>query len=150
MINSLGVPRANQPHVRTEEGPPARVLNGTCRGQSASGAGHYPCRVAPHGRGALRLHGDLLDPDRLTASRTALHEHVAAALEFELQIGPALVSPDSITLGAVPDQPWRELCQAVRSAAIEWPAPDAVAPMTASAVTRGMPAPHHERTKRSS
>ena len=73
---------------------------------------------------------DELDADRLAALRTALHEHVATVPAFELQIGPALVSLHSITLDAVPDQPWRDLRQAVRSAAIESLGPDADATMT--------------------
>ena len=96
------------------------------------GIQHVPATrlVAPHAVERLDYYRDELDTDRLTALRTVLDEHVAMVPAFELQIGPCLVSLHSITLDAVPDQPWRNLRQAVRSAAVESLGPDAVAPMT--------------------
>jgi hypothetical protein len=87
----------------------------------------------------LDYYRDELDTDRLTALRTVLDEHVAMVPAFELQIGPCLFSLHSITLDAVPDQPWRNLRQAVRSAAVESLGPDAVAPMTGHGRCRPTP-----------
>jgi hypothetical protein len=72
---------------------------------------------------------DELTDAQLAALTTALRRHVASVPAFTLQIGPALVAAHTITLDAVPDQPWRDLRSAVRQAAVEALGPDAIDPM---------------------
>lgn len=75
-------------------------------------------------------HIDELTGEQLTTLASALREHLAAVPAFVLQIGPALVATHTITLDAVPDQPWRDLRLAVRQAATQALGSNAVAPMT--------------------
>lgn len=70
-----------------------------------------------------------LTEDQLTGLRTALTARIAGVPAFDLQVGPALVAAHSITLDAVPDQPWRQLRHAVRQAAVDALGADAVKPL---------------------
>jgi 2'-5' RNA ligase len=80
----------------------------------------------------LLPHVDDLTGEQLGRLRDALAEQIAALPAFELQVGPALLSLYSITLDAVPDEPWQQLRQAVRTAATAALGDDAVPPQTRS------------------
>jgi hypothetical protein len=73
---------------------------------------------------------DELMPAQITTLREALKQHLAVVPAFDLQVGPALVATHTITLDAVPDEPWRDLRSAVRQAATEALGPDAVSSAT--------------------
>lgn len=91
---------------------------------------HQPGRWLHLSVERLNHYLDELTDTQLSALTTALREHVAAVPAFTLQIGPALVATHTITLDAVPDQPWRDLRSAVRHAAAEALGPDTIDPMT--------------------
>jgi 2'-5' RNA ligase len=94
-------------------------------GLSRQPAGHLHMTVEQ-----LLVYADELPDDRLEQLQAALAAHVAQVPAFTLTIGPALVSVHSITLDAVPDEPWRVLRRAVRAAVTETLGPDAIPPMT--------------------
>ncbi|GAB4060575.1 2'-5' RNA ligase family protein [Catellatospora paridis] len=75
----------------------------------------------------LTRHLDELTPDQLETLTGELRARLATVPAFSLQVGPALVSAHSITLDAFPDQPWRQLRRAARSAAVASLGDDAVA-----------------------
>lgn len=63
-------------------------------------------------------HRDDLDDLRLTALCNSLRAELAEVPAFSLQVGPALPSAYSISLDAVPDEPWLRLRHTVRRAAV--------------------------------
>jgi 2'-5' RNA ligase len=73
---------------------------------------------------------DDLTQEQLGALSSELRARLAGVAPFDLSVGPALVSSTSITLDATPDEPWRQLCQAVRAAAVASIGEDAVAPQS--------------------
>jgi len=77
----------------------------------------------------IQRYVDELTGDQLEQLVAALAGRIAAVPAFDMQIGPALVALHSITLDAVPDQPWQLLRRSVREAIVAVLGEDAVAPL---------------------
>lgn len=84
----------------------------------------------------IQRYADDLPAEQIAALVAALAKHIAAVPAFDLTIGPALLTYSAVGFDAVPDEPWAQLRQAVRTAAVETFGDDGVKPM------HGPGAPH--------